>query len=205
MFTLPNFVTLLRVLLIPLFLYFLVFTDSALSRLIALLIFIVAALTDFFDGYLARLLGQDSKLGRFLDPLADKILVIAALGVFLYLDPLIPLWMILTIVGRDILITLMRYLAIRKGRELRTTRLAKVKTAFQMISIILILIIFIIQASSYLKAATGDMKEVPYYLMLATTIITIISGLRYVIENFFVFIPPWTAQTDGDNTSENSK
>ncbi len=191
MFTLPNLLTIVRIILIPVFLYFLVFSTTATSRAIALGIFILASVTDFLDGYLARKLKQDSSLGRFLDPLADKFLVIAALGVFLYIDPLIPIWMVLVIVGRDLLITLMRYLAIQKGSELRTTRLAKAKTAFQMTAIILILIIFIVQAIKPAPEGSETTKTWPYYLMLATVIITVLSGARYLAWNYHVLLPPY--------------
>lgn len=144
-FTIPNIITSLRILLIPLFLYFLV-QDNPSSRLLALLIFFIASISDFFDGYLARRLGQDSRIGRFLDPLADKILVITTIFAFYYLDSQIPLWMVLVIIGRDILITLMRYLAIKKGMELKTSKTAKAKTAFQMFSIVLILAIFFVRS-----------------------------------------------------------
>ncbi len=144
-FNLPNILTMMRIALVPIFLWLLL-SKSPSYRLGALAVFLLAAITDFFDGYLARKWNQDTKLGRFLDPLADKALVLATLIVFLYLDPQIPLWMVLTILGRDMLVTGMRWLAIRKGMEIRTTRLAKAKTAFQMISIVLILMIFFVRS-----------------------------------------------------------
>ncbi|HOE19496.1 MAG TPA: CDP-diacylglycerol--glycerol-3-phosphate 3-phosphatidyltransferase, partial [Spirochaetota bacterium] len=136
----PNLLTLSRIILIPLFLY-LIFTPTIEHRIWALVIFVIASLTDLLDGWTARKLKQETETGKFLDPLADKFLVISALIAFLFLDPLIPLWMVIVIIARDLLITLMRYLAIKKGTSLRTSRLGKVKTAFQMISIILIIII----------------------------------------------------------------
>ncbi len=136
----------MRILAIPFFLYYLLLPD-VISRFIALAIFVGASLTDFLDGFLARRLKMETKLGRFLDPLADKFLVIATLIAFLFLDEQIPIWMVLVIIARDFLITFMRYLAIRKGYELKTTRLAKAKTAFQMLSIVLILMILVVRSS----------------------------------------------------------
>lgn len=224
----PNLLTVLRILLVPLFLIFIT-AKSPFYRLLALGVFILASITDFLDGYLARKWKQDTALGRFLDPLADKALVLATLIVFLYLDPQIPLWMVLTIVGRDMLVTLMRFLAIRKGMEIRTTRLAKAKTAFQMTSIILILMIFFVRsfqidiqqtfvegrkkgkkniqiATELLNRGFKILKNpdytprqkkqvfaesIPYFLMLATTIITVISGVRYLVTNYQVLKPPY--------------
>lgn len=228
-FTIPNLITMSRIFLIPVFIY-LLFRPEPSSRLWAIVVFFVASISDFFDGYFARLLGQDSRLGRFLDPLADKILVVAALFAFYFLDSQISLWMILVIIGRDVLITLMRYLSIRKGTELRTSKLAKAKTAFQMISIVLILSVFFVRSyrvdiqqtftdgqaagKSNITIATDLLKQgltllprkdvdkhvkrkvfaesVPYFLMLATTLFTLISGLRYVCFNYRVFLPPYT-------------
>ena len=131
----PNAISFLRIILIPVFLY-LIFLTEVEKRIWALVVFIIASLTDILDGWSARKFGQETSFGKFLDPLADKILVISALIAFLILDPLIPAWMIFIIILRDVLLTIMRYLAIKKNSVIRTTRFGKVKTAFQMISII---------------------------------------------------------------------
>ncbi len=227
---LPNFLTIMRIVMIPVFLYYLT-SQHPRDRFIALAIFFVASVTDFFDGYLARKWNQESPLGRFLDPLADKALVIATLVIFILLDSAVPLWMVIVIILRDMLVTLMRYLAIRKGAEIRTTRLGKAKTMFQMFSIGLILIILVIRSlhfdigatyaagqaegkknfeiatTMFLKAVQSFKSEeipkaernqyfaesVPYFLLLITTIITIISGLRYLYTNWRVLLPPYKA------------
>ena len=140
-----NSITFIRIILIPIFLFFL-FQDTTLSRLIALGTFIIASLSDLFDGYIARKYHQVTQFGNFLDPLADKALVISTLVAFIYLDPLIPLWMVLVIIGRDLLISLMRYLGHKKNTTLKVSTLAKVKTAFQMFSIMIILLIFAVRS-----------------------------------------------------------
>jgi cardiolipin synthase len=150
---LPNFLTILRIVMIPFFLYFLL-SQHPRDRLFALMIFGIASITDFFDGYLARKWKQESPLGRFLDPLADKALVIATLVIFILLDQAVPLWMVIVIILRDMLVTLMRYLAIRKGAEIRTTRLGKAKTMFQMFSIVLIILILIVRSLPFDISAT---------------------------------------------------
>ena len=227
---LPNFLTIMRIVMIPFFMYYLL-SQHPRDRFIALAIFFVASITDFFDGYLARKWQQESPLGRFLDPLADKALVIATLVLFIMLDQAIPLWMVIVIILRDMLVTLMRYLAIRKGAEIRTTRLGKAKTMFQMFSIGAILIIFVIRSfhfdipGTYAEGRAEGKKNieiastmmikafqsfesseipkeernkyfaesVPYFLLLITTLLTIISGLRYLYANWRVLLPPYTA------------
>lgn len=212
----PNLLSLLRIVLVPLFLYF-IFIPTVQHRMWALLVFIVAAITDFFDGWLARKLHQESEMGKFLDPLADKFLVIAALIAFLFLDPLIPLWMIVIIIARDILITLMRYLAIKKGASLRTSSFGKVKTAFQMISIIVIIMVFVFRKAKMHMYETDDILKFtrvyeilisnnpdkwlitsPYLLMLLVTVLTALSGVRYLITNWRLFLPPYRKAERGE-------
>ena len=137
----PNLVTAIRAILVPFFIY-LVLQPSQTSHLIAFGLFVLASLTDLIDGYLARRLNQETELGKFLDPLADKCLALGAFITFIFLSEQIELWMVLCILGRDVIITCLRYLSIYQGSSLRTSRLAKVKTAFQMFSIILILTSF---------------------------------------------------------------
>ena len=94
----PNLLSLSRIFLIPVFLW-LLFQPETRFKVIALAVFFIASITDMLDGWSARKLEQESELGEFLDPLADKFLVIATLIAFVIIDPLIPLWMILVIVG----------------------------------------------------------------------------------------------------------
>ena len=229
----PNILTVLRVILIPAFIYFLIQNDPH-SRWMALFVFMIASISDFLDGYLARKWNQDTKFGRFLDPLADKALVVATIVAFVYLDKQIPLWMVLVIIGRDIIITLMRYLAIRKQMEIKTSRLGKWKTTFQMLSIVIIIMVFVLRSYRFDISDTfekGHMQgkrnfaiayelfieglstwpkkdipkivktkvfaeSVPYFLMLFTTFVTIISGLRYLLTNYRVLYPPYRIERE---------
>lgn len=208
----PNLLSLLRIILIPFFIY-LIFIPTITTRIWALVIFLIASLTDLLDGWSARRLHQETDMGKFLDPLADKFLVISALISFLFLDPLIPLWMVLIIIARDVLITLMRYLAIEKGTILRTSSIGKIKTTFQMISIIIIIMVLIVRSSgvnishqievdAYLKfTAVYDILVSdnpdkwlivgPYLIMALVTILTAVSGLRYLVTNWRLFLPPY--------------
>jgi cardiolipin synthase len=219
----PNALTLLRVLSLPLFIYFL-FQKELIFQIWAFFIFALASITDLVDGYLARKWNQETEFGKFLDPLADKFLVIGTFVTFLFLHKQIELWMVLVVIFRDMLITILRWLAIREGFSLRTTVMGKVKTAFQMGTILTILIIFMLIsgkrrtmindsytiemqnglsafqiASSNLLSFVQEWKDepsmnlqqifnriagfLPFFGMLITTIITLLSGLRYVISN----------------------
>ena len=174
-----------RVILIPLFVYFLAM-GTVEGWIWSLVIFAVASFTDLLDGWSARKLKQESEFGEFIDPLADKFLVISALIALIAFDPyleIVDIWMIFVIAGRDVLITVMRVLAIKKGHPLKTSRFGKVKTAFQMISIVLIITIYAAKKSQFFETH----ESVPYWIMLAVTLLTAFSGLRYLITNWRLF------------------
>lgn len=196
----PNLFSFARIFLIPLFIY-LLFIPEIESRVWALIVFIFASFTDMLDGWSARKLNQETEFGKFLDPFADKVLVVSSLIALLFLDHFIPFWMIVIIVGRDMLITLMRYLAIKRGRSLRTSRFGKIKTAFQMVSIIIIIMIIMIRKKAVLPPDDSVLDVImstrpekwlivsPYLLMLVVTILTAVSGLRYIYTNISLFYP----------------
>lgn len=206
----PNLLSMLRIFLVPLFLY-LLFLPGTAEKFWAIIVFIVASITDFLDGWSARKLNQFSELGKFLDPLADKFLVIAALVAFLILDPLIPGWMLVIIVARDLLITLMRYCAVKKGGSLHTSHFGKVKTAFQMISVVAIITVFMVKSVGYTYNTdaekgwpfsiafdlllSGETQKIvtalPYVLMLIVTVMTALSGIRYLVTNYRILLPPY--------------
>jgi len=221
---LPNFLTVLRVLSVPVFIYLLL-SPSFEARVTAFVLFALASITDLIDGYLARKWNQVTEFGKFLDPLADKALVLGAFITFIFLSDQIQVWMVLCIVGRDMLITSLRYLAIHRGRSLRTSVFGKIKTAFQMFAIATILLSFLIvsykerntinelystaraQGIDPWYVAYDNLNEflhtdahpvlyslasfLPYYLMLITMVFTVISGLRYLITNYELFLGPW--------------
>ena len=186
-FSLPNMFSYLRIILIPFIIYFLKIR-SVEYLTYALALFMFASFTDFVDGWLARKLKQESEFGRFIDPIADKFLVIASLFAIITIDPsfeIIDYWMIVIIVGRDILITIMRLLAIKKGKQLKTSHFGKFKTAFQMLSIVIIIMIYMSKRSGFFDTH----ESVPYYIMLAVTLLTAFSGIRYIITNWQLFFP----------------
>ena len=132
-----NLLTSLRMILAPVYLW-LFSLHTWDSIIIALVVFIAAAVTDLYDGRLARSRKEITRLGKFMDPLADKVLVIGALAQFALMG-LVNLWLVGIIVIRDVWMTILRISAIRKGTELRTSENAKVKTTIQLTVIITII------------------------------------------------------------------
>ena len=128
-FSPPNQLTILRILLTPVFLAFL-FSGSSLFRHLSLIVFFIALLTDWYDGWVARRWGYITKWGAFLDPLADKVVTSAALLSFVTLN-LVPAWPIWLIVVRDFAITLLRSYSEYKGKPFDTSKFAKTKTFLQ--------------------------------------------------------------------------
>ena len=182
---LPNLLSLLRIILTPLFIIFL-FSDD---RLLALIIFAVAAITDAYDGHLARKYNQITSQGKFLDPLADKILVLSAFFSFAFIG-IIDFWMVGIITFRDMFITGLRWVISNKGFEFVTSKLSKYKTAFQLTIIILTLIYLTVESfnmESFIP--TIDLikqYKIIYILTLFTAIFTAYTGIIYLHANRFV-------------------
>ena len=159
---LPNFLSFLRIALTPFFLVC-VFSEGWYWNLIAFVVFTLASITDYFDGKLARKNDEITTLGHFLDPLADKILVTSALIAFA-LNRLVVWWLIVPIIVRDIYVTAMRLRSIHKGGVMTTSRLAKWKTAIQLIVVIALLALY----SFYNKAKySADPKDFGYDLEIS--------------------------------------
>jgi len=181
--TVPNQLTILRIILTPLFLYFFI-QDTFGDKLIGTIIFSFAAATDWYDGYIARRLNIVSRWGQFMDPLADKILISAALIAFAYLD-FVYLWMVIIIVFRDFLTTFLRMYALQRGKSIVTSQLAKWKTFIQMIAVfILLLYLNFPDADIYhLKKYPPDYTHWISLMFLVVTALTAVSGIQYLVEN----------------------
>jgi len=179
---LPNILTLLRILLIPPMVAILL-SPSKSAGFIAALLFAVASSTDWLDGYLARRLQIVTMLGKFLDPIADKLMVMAALIMILPFGR-VPAWMVLVILGREIIITGLRSIASTEGVVIAASRLGKYKTIFQIVAILCLLLhydyhwFFGIQ-NPYLYA---NMHNVGIFFLWIATIITIWSGIDYLVR-----------------------
>ncbi|HET7832867.1 MAG TPA: CDP-diacylglycerol--glycerol-3-phosphate 3-phosphatidyltransferase [Gallionella sp.] len=177
----PNLLTWLRILLIPVFVSVFYLSDetldSHLKNLVGTLVFVLAAVTDWLDGYLARKLDQSSAFGAFLDPVADKLMVAAALIVLVELGRAEAI-IAFIIIGREITISALREWMAKLGesRSVAVSMLGKVKTAFQMIAITLLLYherllaidCQIVGAMLLYVAALLTLWSMGYYLMLAS-------------------------------------
>jgi len=185
---LPNSITIFRLLLTALFIAVISF-DQPWAHITALIAFIIAAISDWLDGYLARKLNLVTSLGKLLDPLADKILVAAG---FIYLSQqgFCPVWVTCLIIAREFMVTGLRQIAVEKGVVIAADKLGKWKTTFQLIFIIgtLTYISFqhfspenpIIALFQFLSAPEHFI--IPTTLWLATAL-TVISGFNYVYNN----------------------
>jgi CDP-diacylglycerol--glycerol-3-phosphate 3-phosphatidyltransferase len=185
--TLPNQLTLLRIVLTPVFVAFLL-SESTFLRQLSLGVFVLAALTDWYDGWIARKLETTSRWGKFLDPLADKILSSAALLSYAWLG-LIAWWMVWIVVVRDFLMTGLRVLAEYKDQPIITSKSAQAKTFGQFVVIYYILILYVARTVPGLDAEFGPtidtlmQPQVLFGMMLLVTITTVGTMVAYVIDN----------------------
>jgi len=186
--TLPNQLTILRIILSPIFLFFFL-SDVNWMKQASILIYIIAALSDWYDGWLARKFNYITSWGKFWDPLADKILTSMAFIGFAIVQ-LIPWWMVIIIVGRDILITLLRVFADLKNLVFTTSYYAKWKTLLQMVFLYYLLILYVVQFTpeiyhNYESLISSLLdKQLIFFIALIITIITFHSGIHYVRRNF---------------------
>ena len=205
--TIPNCLTILRFLLVPVFLVF-ILKDTFFAKAVSLGIFLIAALTDFLDGQIARRFNQKSEFGKFADPLADKFLVAAAFIAFIQIPQLlIPFWLVLLILSREFIITGLRIAAISQEKSMNTSYLGKAKTTAQMLTIIVVLIMLVFgakirQTGIPLNPAAPELfwtawsgsnfwgrviAYAPITLMGITAFLTLLSGMRYLIKNRDIF------------------
>ena len=184
----PNLLSLFRIILTPLFIICL-FANSSSAKLYALIIFVIAAITDAYDGHLARKYNQITPEGKFLDPLADKFLVLSAFISFAYIG-IIDFWMVGIITFRDLFITGLRWIISNNGFEFVTSKLSKYKTAFQLIIIILTLIFLTIEGfniESFIPTIDIIKKyNIIYLLTSFTAIFTAYTGVNYLYTNRIV-------------------
>ncbi|MDR1835876.1 MAG: CDP-diacylglycerol--glycerol-3-phosphate 3-phosphatidyltransferase [Fusobacteriaceae bacterium] len=173
---LPNKLTFTRIILTVPFIFFLQASEQHgfIWRLIAFVIFVVASVTDFFDGYIARKYNLISNFGIIMDPLADKVLVISALVLFVKLD-YIPAWMSIVVIAREFLISGIRMLAAAHGEVIPAGKLGKYKTSSQMIVTLLILL-------TGPAVKLGKFHFPMMYLMLIPVVLTIWSGWEYSVK-----------------------
>ena len=156
-----------------------------------LVIFTIASLTDLYDGYLARKTGVITSFGKFMDPLADKILTSTALICFASLG-YIYIWMVLVIIGRDFIVTGLRCIAAYRGLLILPTQVAKWKTASQMVVIVIILLYINVKTTMIAFSEwNGDYDDFAWYLfngmVFVSMTLTVSSGFDYIIKNRSIF------------------
>lgn len=171
---LPNKLTVLRILMVPFFVFFML-TDvgGAANKWIALALFCVASLTDLLDGKIARKYNLVTNFGKFMDPLADKLLVCSALICLIQLGQL-PAWVVIVIISREFIISGFRLVAADNGIVIAASYWGKFKTVFQMTAVVLL--IFNIPALSVLTSA----------VLWIAVILTVVSLVDYVAKNIKV-------------------
>jgi len=185
MITLPNILTFFRILLTPVFIICL-FKNFQYAHVWALIIFIVASITDAYDGYYARKNDMVTETGRFLDPLADKILVSSAFISFAVMG-LIDFWMVGLIIFRDLFVTGLRMIMSRNGLNMMTSNIAKSKTSAQIGIIIFTLLYLSLKGIDLLFSSKIhwfiNEYGLVYYLTLIVSIFTLYTGFAYIQDN----------------------
>ena len=170
----PNKLTIARMIIVPFLVIFLLTGwGGEANRYISLTLFVVASVTDWFDGYLARKNNLVTNFGKFMDPLADKLLVCSAMICFIELEKL-PAWFVIIIIGREFIISGFRLIAAENGRVIAAGIWGKAKTVVQMIMCILLIM------------DVSALSVVTTIAIYAALILTIISLVDYIVHNLDV-------------------
>ncbi|CDG01641.1 Putative CDP-diacylglycerol--glycerol-3-phosphate 3-phosphatidyltransferase [Clostridium chauvoei JF4335] len=179
----------LRIFLVPLFLVFIAVKGIPYGTIIATFIFVIASLTDQLDGYIARSRNQITNFGKFMDPLADKLLVTAALISLVELQ-VVPSWAAVIIIAREFAVSGLRTIAASEGKVIAASWWGKIKTVIQIIAIVTLLLQVNVGSSAYLtdlairnELFRGLITYAPKYLLLLAVAITIVSGYDYFRKN----------------------
>jgi CDP-diacylglycerol--glycerol-3-phosphate 3-phosphatidyltransferase len=169
----PNFLTMLRIFAVPLLIFLLLF-DTKVTTFFAALVFAIASITDYFDGYLARKYGLVSSLGKMLDPLADKLLISS---VFIMLVSLgfMPAWIACIIIGREIAVTGLRSILAENGEDVAASMLGKYKTGFQIAAAIPLILHY-----NYFGI---DFNAIGMIMLYGALVFTLWSGIDYFLKS----------------------
>ncbi len=171
--TKANIITIVRIIMVPFFLVILL-TEMQNKEFIAFAIFVIAAVTDALDGYVARKYNQVSDLGKFLDPLADKLLVAAALIALIYLQE-VETWVAAIIILRELFISFFRFYYLVNNASFSASILAKFKTTFQIVALAILIIYRKLPYANYLR-------QLGTAVLYVAVILTVYSGAEYVIR-----------------------
>ena len=173
---LPNKLTLLRVCMIPLFMIFALIENTP-CQLIAVLVFLVASLTDYLDGYIARKCNLVTDFGKFMDPIADKLLVMSAM-VILVSQNRMPAWVCVVMLAREFIISGFRLVAAGKGTVIAAGMTGKIKTVTQMIAIVMLFLF-----SNATGGGSGFFYFISNLVLYVSAIMSIVSCVEYVWNN----------------------
>jgi CDP-diacylglycerol--glycerol-3-phosphate 3-phosphatidyltransferase len=190
--TVPNQLTVLRILLVPVFVALLLQADPYL-KLLGVIVFALASLTDLYDGYHARKYGVTTRLGAFLDPLADKFLITAAFVLYAWMGYL-AFWMVVLVIIRDVLITGLRIYAEMKDKPVVTSIEAKYKTLVQNLFVYVIMLLVLMKESVFSGKGLAQMintflaSDSLDYIMLGVTVFTVYTGISYLVSNWKVYM-----------------
>ena len=187
---LANKLTIFRVIIVPFFVFFMCFTGIEHRYLYALILFIVASLTDMLDGKIARKYNMITSFGKFLDPLADKILVAAALVCFVELH-WTSAWVVCIILAREFVVSGVRLVAAGSDKKVVIPAgwLGKIKTAVTMVAICVILFLHILEGFGVMDGQTFPIQLISDILMYASAALTLASGVKYLYD-YREFIDP---------------
>ena len=176
--TTANKITITRIAMIPFFIVF-ALLGTKTGNIVALILFITASATDFLDGYIARKYNQSTDFGKFVDPLADKLLVTAALLVFVG-DGYLASYMVFIILAREFIITSLRNVAAAKGQVIAAAWSGKVKTCVQIAGVVIIFLLIILEKN------TPEHQMIYMVIGWVMTAVTIYSGVEYMAKNWSV-------------------
>lgn len=170
----PNALTIARIILVPAFMLFVLHKNYS----VALIIFLVASITDFFDGFLARKFKNITNIGKILDPLADKILVtIAFISISLLHPSVLPFWVVSIVIFREIAVTLLREIYAKKKIYISASFLGKLKTFCQMTCVIAFLLYQVIIEN---VKNFYELESYFYWFFLVAAFFTVLSGLNFI-------------------------
>lgn len=189
---LPNKISMTRIIAIPfvVFFYLADFIPHGIGKIISLVLFSVIALTDFVDGHIARSRGLVTNLGKFLDPIADKLLMTTGLLLVLADGTMVAPWgviMTIIIIAREFIVSALRQIAATKGFVLAADMLGKIKANFQPVAIAFFMLLAVHNVNPFLGGFTCAYTVICYSLMGIATVLTIISGVNYLLKNKAVF------------------
>ena len=176
---LPNKLTMLRIVMIPLFVV-LALIEAQWAQYVALLVYILACVTDTLDGRIARSRHMVTNFGKFADPIADKLLVMSALVILVATDRM-PAWVCIVMLAREFIISGFRLVAAGGGKVIAAGKLGKLKTVFQMSATIALLLLVPVSGAPLLGHFGVVLANVLMYIAVA---LTVISGAEYIIKNF---------------------